>query len=184
LMQVNEAACEVRNVVDPNAKVIFGMNIDNSLNEEVVITLIATGFTKTPSRVAESNSASYNAILSGYDSRSGVIRPQGASGQPAPAHGQPQTEATRQQQGQPQVGQPQQNQGQQPWTPNRSYTGGYAGGASYGGYGAHPYNAQQTPNEQPAESEQTAYEQPQEEDKKTGGLPGFVKRLFGGKKKD
>ncbi len=44
LDEVNEAAELVREVVDPTCNIIFGSGIDESLNEEVEITVIATGF--------------------------------------------------------------------------------------------------------------------------------------------
>lgn len=44
--QVYEAAKLVQNVVDENANIIFGANIFEELKEEVIVTLIATGFNK------------------------------------------------------------------------------------------------------------------------------------------
>jgi cell division protein FtsZ len=44
LFEVNEAAEVVTGHADPNANVIFGAVIDESLNEEVRVTVIATGF--------------------------------------------------------------------------------------------------------------------------------------------
>ncbi|MDD5455828.1 MAG: cell division protein FtsZ [Candidatus Margulisbacteria bacterium] len=44
LHEVHEAANVIYEAVDPNANVILGMVIDESLNEEVVVTVIATGF--------------------------------------------------------------------------------------------------------------------------------------------
>lgn len=44
LMEVNEAAEVIAEMVDPNANIIFGAVIDESLNDEVRITVIATGF--------------------------------------------------------------------------------------------------------------------------------------------
>lgn len=46
LGQVNEAARLVQQVIDPSANIIFGVNINPELTEEVIITLIATGFNK------------------------------------------------------------------------------------------------------------------------------------------
>lgn len=43
LDEVNEAAKLVREVVDPNCNIIFGAGVEESLNEEVEITLISTG---------------------------------------------------------------------------------------------------------------------------------------------
>jgi cell division protein FtsZ len=44
MYEVNEAARVITSSADPNAKVIFGANIDDSLKDEVKITVIATGF--------------------------------------------------------------------------------------------------------------------------------------------
>ncbi len=44
LDEVNEAAELVREVVDSNCNIIFGAGVDESLNEQVEITVIATGF--------------------------------------------------------------------------------------------------------------------------------------------
>ena len=44
LMEVNEAAQVISEMVDPNANIIFGAVIDESLKDEVRITVIATGF--------------------------------------------------------------------------------------------------------------------------------------------
>jgi len=47
--EVNEAAEVITSSVDPNAKVIFGAVIDEALDDEVKITVIATGFNTTRS---------------------------------------------------------------------------------------------------------------------------------------
>lgn len=44
LFEVNEAAEIIYDLVDPNANLIFGAVVDQSLGQEVSITLIATGF--------------------------------------------------------------------------------------------------------------------------------------------
>lgn len=44
LFEVNEAADVIMKAADPDANIIFGAVIDESLNEEVRITVIATGF--------------------------------------------------------------------------------------------------------------------------------------------
>ncbi len=48
LLEINEAAELVQKSVDPEANIIFGAVIDESLTDEIVITVIATGFNKTP----------------------------------------------------------------------------------------------------------------------------------------
>ena len=44
LDQVHEAADMMRDIVDPNCNIIFGASIDDSMEDEVEITVIATGF--------------------------------------------------------------------------------------------------------------------------------------------
>ena len=46
LGQVYEAAKVVQNIVDQTANIIFGANINEEIKEEVIITIIATGFNK------------------------------------------------------------------------------------------------------------------------------------------
>jgi len=45
MYEVNEAANVITQSADPNAKVIFGTVVDESLGDEVKVTVIATGFT-------------------------------------------------------------------------------------------------------------------------------------------
>ncbi len=47
LLEINEAAELVQKSVDPEANIIFGAVIDENLTNEIVITVIATGFSKT-----------------------------------------------------------------------------------------------------------------------------------------
>jgi cell division protein FtsZ len=51
LFEVTEAAEEIRSVADPEANIIFGTSFDERLGDEVMITVIATGF--DPSRRRE-----------------------------------------------------------------------------------------------------------------------------------
>ena len=48
IMDINEAANMVMQSADSEANIIFGANVDDSLGDEVRITVIATGFEKTP----------------------------------------------------------------------------------------------------------------------------------------
>lgn len=50
LHEVNEAAAVIYEVVDPNANIIFGAVIDDKLQGELRITVIATGFNGLPPR--------------------------------------------------------------------------------------------------------------------------------------
>ena len=49
LHEVNTAAELIQRSVDPEANIIFGAVIDESLDEDIIITVIATGFEKDPS---------------------------------------------------------------------------------------------------------------------------------------
>ena len=44
LSEVNEAAVLVQGIIDESANIIFGASIDESMNDEIKITVIATGF--------------------------------------------------------------------------------------------------------------------------------------------
>ncbi|MDR7870076.1 MAG: cell division protein FtsZ [Tissierellaceae bacterium] len=48
IFEVNEAADLIRQAVDEDANIIFGAGIDESLNEDIKITVIATGFDEKP----------------------------------------------------------------------------------------------------------------------------------------
>ena len=47
---MNEAAQMVSEAADPEANIIFGAVIDESLKDEILITVIATGFERQPER--------------------------------------------------------------------------------------------------------------------------------------
>jgi cell division protein FtsZ len=50
LFEVTEAAEEIRSVADPEANIIFGTSFDDRLGDEVMITVIATGFDSSRKR--------------------------------------------------------------------------------------------------------------------------------------
>ena len=52
LFEVNEAAEIIQSAADPNANIIFGAVIDESLGDDVRVTVIGTGFDKRPRRGA------------------------------------------------------------------------------------------------------------------------------------
>ena len=43
-MEIEQASELVHQLVDPDANIIFGTSIDESLGDEIVITVVATGF--------------------------------------------------------------------------------------------------------------------------------------------
>ncbi|MDP2892591.1 MAG: cell division protein FtsZ [Bacillota bacterium] len=53
LMETEEAANLIQSTADPEANIIFGAGIDESLGDEVRITVIATGFEKIPRTVED-----------------------------------------------------------------------------------------------------------------------------------
>jgi len=53
LYEVNEAAEVIYNAVDPDANIIFGAVIDEKLQDEVIVTVIATGFKPQPKKERE-----------------------------------------------------------------------------------------------------------------------------------
>lgn len=57
LMEVNEAANLITDAAHPEANVIFGTSIDESMNDEVRITVIATGFGPAKTEVRKSSQA-------------------------------------------------------------------------------------------------------------------------------
>jgi cell division protein FtsZ len=60
LFEVNEASSIIREAADEDANIIFGAVIDESMNDEMKITVIATGFDRES---ADSGSAKSNAAL-------------------------------------------------------------------------------------------------------------------------
>ena len=53
MLEVDEAAKQISAAVDPDANIIFGATIDESLIDQVKITVIATGFDETKRRLRE-----------------------------------------------------------------------------------------------------------------------------------
>ena len=52
LNEVNDAASIVEDAVDDNAEIIFGSSINEELEDEVIVTVIATGFDRSPSQAS------------------------------------------------------------------------------------------------------------------------------------
>lgn len=65
LMEVNEAARVIKESVDPEANIIFGVAQDPDMDKEIKITLIATGFTSVSSGAASSRDDEMNKFLKG-----------------------------------------------------------------------------------------------------------------------
>ncbi|MBD3328951.1 cell division protein FtsZ [Candidatus Dojkabacteria bacterium] len=57
MKEVDLSAELISDAVDPNANIIFGATIDESLSDEIVITIVATGFDETKRPMSASNSS-------------------------------------------------------------------------------------------------------------------------------
>ena len=64
-MEVNEAAAIIQQAVDPEANIIFGVAQDPSLDKEIKITLIATGFLSKEGTAVDNRDEERSKVLSG-----------------------------------------------------------------------------------------------------------------------
>jgi cell division protein FtsZ len=67
LFECNEAAQVISQAVDPNANIIFGVVFDPKMDSELRITVIATGFAKTPGGTIRSSEELRRLIRGGSD---------------------------------------------------------------------------------------------------------------------
>jgi cell division protein FtsZ len=67
LAEVNQAASVIRNEVDPQANIIFGVTMDPRMDNEVRLVLIATGFTTTKAAASERRNEEFRRMLKGLD---------------------------------------------------------------------------------------------------------------------
>jgi len=74
LFEVNDAAELIRQMVDPEANIIFGAAIDDALSDEVQITVIATGFDSE--RAAQQKGASAQRATQVQAARTQAAQPQ------------------------------------------------------------------------------------------------------------
>jgi cell division protein FtsZ len=67
LSEVSQAAEVIKQAVDPEANIIFGVTIDPSMNNEVRITLVATGFTSTRAVEAAQRDEEFRHLIKSLD---------------------------------------------------------------------------------------------------------------------
>jgi cell division protein FtsZ len=67
LSEVSQAAEVIKQAVDPEANIIFGVTIDPSMNNEVRITLVATGFTSTKAVDAAQRDEEFRHLIKSLD---------------------------------------------------------------------------------------------------------------------
>ncbi|MFA5054886.1 MAG: cell division protein FtsZ [Dehalococcoidia bacterium] len=76
LFEVNEAADVIRNAVDPEANIIFGVTFDSAMENELKITLIATGFNAAyKGKKMVGKDAELQKIMQGEDAESALDIP-------------------------------------------------------------------------------------------------------------
>ncbi len=210
--EVQTAATLVQSVVDYSANIIFGACIDSNINDEVEVTVIATGFPNIenmynakdernvssrnffvnrglPERAPEEGAAAQNVQPAQNASPSYIRTPLNNTmqGQQPPVYKQPyqqQYDQGRMQYQQQQYQQPAQPQyAQQPQQPQPQY----AGQAQYRPQ-PQPQYQQQPQSPQYQQPVQPQYQQPQQmqrqaaEEDKGKELPTFVQRLFNKRK--
>jgi cell division protein FtsZ len=67
LSEVNQAAEVIKQAVDPEANIIFGVTLDPSMDNDVRITLIATGFTTTTAVEAAQRDEEFRHLIKSLD---------------------------------------------------------------------------------------------------------------------
>ncbi len=89
IIEINEAARQIQEAADSEANIIFGAGVDNSLDDEVRITVIATGFEKTafPARdikkkPGKASSVAYAPAGAAYNPYEHRTQPEAAEGAP------------------------------------------------------------------------------------------------------
>ncbi|RLC96601.1 MAG: cell division protein FtsZ [Chloroflexi bacterium] len=63
LSEVNQAANVIRAEVDQEAMVIFGVNVDPKLRDDVTITMVATGFTPVKAKEAQQRDEEFRVLI-------------------------------------------------------------------------------------------------------------------------
>ena len=75
ILDINEAARLIQEAADSEANIIFGAGVDNSLKDEVRITVIATGFEKTAFPVRDARKKSSKTASLPYGAASAAYNP-------------------------------------------------------------------------------------------------------------
>lgn len=89
MYEVNEAARVITQSADPNAKIIFGAVIDDTLKDEIKITVIATGFGKGGTRPAKKAVVGGTATPATFESRPMSDHTSQSMGSPAAPQSRP-----------------------------------------------------------------------------------------------
>ena len=185
MQQVTEAAARVQEVIDPTANIIFGMNTNPDLQEEIIITIIATGFDKKVNEEQTSTQRQIDIPLTSRVERNDikVEIPQNRPQQTYAVKEEPKQGYGYEREYNREVEENPYNQGynQEPTYQNQGYQGYQNQGYQNKGYRYQDQNYQDQ-NYQDQGYPQNNYENPEESNVPKKKAPSFVQRLFGGKK--
>ncbi len=151
IIEINEAANLIMEAADPDANIIFGAGIDETMGDQVRITVIATGFEKTPfpprDPVKKARDIERERLYgSTYTGSFGAYAGTADFASEPPAFNQPQVDYSRPSMGVPTPTAPQQPVYQQPVQPAVPQT-------------TNPYGGQQLFGQQPQQAFQPAFQQ-------------------------
>ena len=88
LFEVNEAATIIKSAAHPDCNVIFGAVVDESMNDQIRITVVATGFDhqgNLPRRAIRQSSPAMRTATARYVARSAAVDPSPVEATPEPA---------------------------------------------------------------------------------------------------
>jgi cell division protein FtsZ len=88
LFEVNEAATIIKSAAHPDCNVIFGAVVDESMNDQIRITVVATGFDhqgNLPRRAIRQGSPAMRTATARYVARSAAVDPSPVEATPEPA---------------------------------------------------------------------------------------------------
>ncbi len=179
IIEINEAANLIMEAADPDANIIFGAGIDESMGDQVRITVIATGFEKTPfpprDPVKKARDLERERLYgSTYTGSFGAYAGNAEYGADAPSYAQPTADYSRPSMGVPTPAAPQQPQifQQQPQVPQTTNP--------YGNFGQQAFQAGFTAPQQPMMGGSTgpmAPQQPvQQPQQDSRGVPVWMKK--------
>ncbi len=172
ILDINEAARLIQEAADSEANIIFGAGVDDSLKDEVRITVIATGFEKTafPTRESRKKAATRTSVP--YGAATAAYNPYENRGQAegeAPQFDAPPVASLYEQDAAPYfppTGRPGITQAPQPAIPQPFVPGAYQ----------QQYMPAQQQNAPPVPYQQPANQQPPANEKDDLGVPAYLRR--------
>lgn len=74
MLEVNEAADQIEKAADTDAIVIFGASVKEEMKDEIIITVIATGFEEQPSEIPLTNKGQAEAPADCSEEEAGILK--------------------------------------------------------------------------------------------------------------